>query len=310
MNGLAVCSILGLLFYVLLCNWQLLEIFLYVSGAYLVLTYIYYPYGSQYNTLRKKVSIVTWSEPYGPEILSCLKVRFSNALALLDRLNSEGKAHLTPTHLVVKAVADTLSKFPNLNSKLVFGNIVPYPTVDVSCLVALDEGHDLGFLCFREADRKSASDLANEAKNRVVSARTGEERKKHTKAVGPFKLIPTCLGGILGEVTAWLVVTLGLDLSVFGLEKHPCGPAVITNIGTMGAEVIYAPFPTILKIPLILVMNTIQDDVVVEDGKLVVDKVLTLAITVDHRFIDGVHALAAQNHLKKVLEDPEKYLNI
>jgi pyruvate dehydrogenase E2 component (dihydrolipoamide acetyltransferase) len=78
----------------------------------------------------------------------------------------------------------------------------------------------------------------------------------------------------------------------------------------MGSELIYAPFPTILKIPLILVMNSIKDDVVVEDGKLGIDKVMTVAITVDHRFIDGVHALAAQNHLQKVLEDPEKYLNI
>ena len=57
-------------------------------------------------------------------------------------------------------------------------------------------------------------------------------------------------------------------------------------------------------------MNTIRDEVVVENGELIIDKVLTIATTIDHRFIDGVNALKAQNFLLQVLEDPEKYLKI
>lgn len=310
MNGLAVCSMLGLVFYVLMFNWELLNIFLYVSSGYLILTYLYYPYWSPYNSLRKKVSIVSWSDPYGPEIYSQIKVRFSKALNMIEGLNSEGKAHITPTHLVIKAVADTLSKFPALNGKLAFGSFVPYETVDVSCLVALDGGSDLNFVCFRGADCKSLRDIAAEAQSNVVSARSGEDRKMHSKASGPFKLIPTCVGGIMVEVVSWLAITVGIDLSLFGVKKHTCGPAVITNIGTMGADLIYAPFPPMLRLPVILVMNTIKDEVVVDNGELTIDKVLTIAATIDHRFIDGVQALKAQNFLQQVLEDPEKYLKI
>lgn len=310
MNGLAVCSILGLMLYVLFFNWELLTIFIYVSSGYLFLTYLYYPYWSPYNSLRKKVSISTWAEPYGPEIFSQIKVRFSNALRLIEQLNADGKSHITPTHLVIKAVADTLSKFPALNGKLAFGSFVPYETVDVSCLVALDGGNDLGFVCFRNADHKSLRDIENEAQKSVVSARSGEERKMHSKASGPFKLIPTCVGGILVEVVSWLAITVGIDLSLFGVKKNTCGPAVITNIGTMGAELIYAPFPPMLRLPVILVMNTIRDEVVVNNGELAIDKVLTISATIDHRFIDGIQALKAQNFLQQVLEDPEKYLKI
>ena len=310
MNALAICALLASIFYVLFFNWELLKIYIIVFSIYSIISLIYYPFGSKFNTSRKKVGIVTWSEPYGPEIFCCLRVRFSKALALIaDACKATGK-HVTPTHLVTKALAEVLKQFPELNAKLAFGCIVPYKTIDVTCLVSLDEGHDLGLVCFRGADNKSLLDITTEASKRVDSVRTGEERKQHKKATGPLALIPTCIGGVFVEIVSWLIISLGLDFSFAGLEKHPGGAAVITNIGMLGAELVYAPFPTFLRVPVIIVMHTIRDEIVVDNGQLGIEKMITIAVTIDHRFIDGVRAIKAQSLLKTILEDPESYIKL
>ena len=305
-----ICFLFASIFYVLIFNWSLLKIFLCVYSLYLFLTYLYYPYNAPYNSSRKKVALVTWGEPYGPEIYSSLRVRFSNALHFISDAKSISGKHVTPTHLVAKAMAEVLKAFPKLNTKLAFGSLVPYDTVDVSCLVSMDEGSDLGFVCFRSAGEKTVSEIAAESESRVSSVKTGEEKKKFKKAGSPFVLLPTCLGGVLIEVCSWLSVPLGLDLSFIGIQRHPCGPAVITNIGVMGAELIYAPFPTMLRLPVIIVMHTIKDEVVVENGQPAIDKIIDLAITIDHRFVDGQEAMQALDLLKQILEHPQDFLKI
>lgn len=307
MNAFAICSLIGIIFYVLLFNWELLKIFLIVYGLYTLLTYAYYPFGFKFNTTRKKVGIVTWSQPSSPEIYGHIKIRFSKALAFIQKLNSTSNVHFTPTHLVVKALGDAIAKYPNLNCRIVFGQFVPYDGVDISCLVALDGGSDLTMACYRKVDQKSLYQIAEEASKLVNSSRTGERRKQHGKTNLPFKLLPTCLGGILGEIGSWISISLGLNLPFLGLEKSPGGVATITNIGMLGGELIYAPMPTLLRISVIFVMHPIKDDIVVENGEMKIDKVLTIAATVDHRFIDGVEALEAQNYVKKMLENPEEY---
>lgn len=310
MNGLAVCFLLASILYVLLFNWELLQIFLSVYFIYLILTYIFYPYGNSYNSTRKKISLTTWSEPYSPEIYSCLQVRFSKAMNFIADLKKNTGQHVTPTHLVCKAMAEVLKKFPELNTKLAFGNIVPYDTIDVSCLVAMDEGSDLGFVCFRDAGQKTLSDIAKEAETMVNSVKTGEEKKNFKKASGPFALVPTCIGGVVIEICSWISVPLGIGLPMFGIKKHPCGPACITNVGVLGAELVYAPFPTILKLPVIVVMHTIKDDIFVVNGEAVIEKGITLAVTIDHRFIDGIKAMRALDYFKEILENPDEFIKI
>lgn len=310
MNGLGICSIIGLILYALLYNWELLKIFIIVYSIYLLLCLIFYPYFSKFNSIRKRIRATTWCEPYSPEMYSCLKIRFSKGLEFLSTVPKTEGRHVTVTHLVCKAVAEVLKRFPCLNGKLVFGHFVPYDTVDVSCLVAVDKGSDLGFACFRNADQKSLKEIALEASGKFESVRSGEERAKLKKASSPFTLIPNCVGGILIEFFAWLSVTLGLNLPFLGVNRHPCGPAIITNVGTFGTEIVFGPFPTILKLPMLVLISTIRDEVVVDNGELVIDKVLTITTTVDHRFIDDFQQAQAQSLLKEILENPSAFIKV
>ncbi|CAG9325100.1 unnamed protein product [Blepharisma stoltei] len=256
--------------------------------------------------------ISTWSDPSGPEIYTQIKVRFTNALEFLEKASKETGKKVTVTHLVCRSVGEAVKYFPELNGKLMFGNFVPFDTIDVSCLVALEEGKDLGFICFKDIDHKDLATIYDETQKKVGSIRgkEGEERKIHEKVSAPFKLIPTCVGAIIMETFSWLGGSIGLDLPMFNLKRHPFGCATVTNVGTFNVETIYGPFPPVERIAMLVVISSTRDEAIVVDGQIVVEKVLTMTVTFDNRFIDGHRAAKAASKMKEVLERPGDFLKI
>lgn len=51
-----------------------------------------------------------------------------------------------------------------------------------------------------------------------------------------------------------------------------------------------------------------HDAPVIEDGKIVIGKVMNMNFAVDHRYVDGGKCTRLIPTLRKVLEDPEQYL--
>lgn len=80
------------------------------------------------------------------------------------------------------------------------------------------------------------------------------------------------------------------------------GTFTITNLGMFGIE----RFSPIINLPevAILGVNAIKDQVVVEDGNIVVKPIMNLSLTADHRVVDGAVAAEFMARLKKKLENP------
>ena len=80
------------------------------------------------------------------------------------------------------------------------------------------------------------------------------------------------------------------------------GTFTITNLGMFGIE----RFSPIINLPevAILGVNAIKDQVVVEDGNIVVRPIMNLSLTADHRVVDGAVAAEFLARLKKKLENP------
>lgn len=78
----------------------------------------------------------------------------------------------------------------------------------------------------------------------------------------------------------------------------------ITNIGSLGGGFLSVP---IINSPNagILGVHLIREMPVVEDGKIVVGRVLPFSLVFDHRVIDGAEAVKFGNALIKYLEDPD-----
>ena len=91
-----------------------------------------------------------------------------------------------------------------------------------------------------------------------------------------------------------------------GIEELTGGTFSITNGGIFGS-MLSTP---ILNPPqsAILGMHAIQQRPVVEDGEIVVRPMMYLALTYDHRIVDGREAVQFLVTIKSVLEDPARLL--
>ena len=91
-----------------------------------------------------------------------------------------------------------------------------------------------------------------------------------------------------------------------GIEELTGGTFSITNGGIFGS-MLSTP---ILNPPqsAILGMHSIQQRAVVIDGEIVVRPMMYLAVTYDHRIIDGKDAVQFLGTIKNVLEDPARLL--
>ena len=91
-----------------------------------------------------------------------------------------------------------------------------------------------------------------------------------------------------------------------GLEELRGGTFTITNGGVFGS----LNSTPILNIPqvAILGMHKIQERPVVVDGEIVVRPMMYLALSYDHRIVDGADAVSFLVRIKELIEDPEALL--
>jgi pyruvate dehydrogenase E2 component (dihydrolipoamide acetyltransferase) len=109
------------------------------------------------------------------------------------------------------------------------------------------------------------------------------------------------------KLVAFLGYTLNLDLSWLGIQKDPFGSIMVTNIGALGLEAAYVPLVPYSRVPLLLAMGAVKEIPLVEDGKIIIGKVMDINVTFDHRIFEGSHAAIMANRLKAWMENPVKH---
>ena len=91
-----------------------------------------------------------------------------------------------------------------------------------------------------------------------------------------------------------------------GIEELQGGTFTITNGGVFGS----LNSTPILNIPqvAILGMHKTQDRPMVMDGEIQVRPMMYLALSYDHRIVDGADAVQFLVRIKELIEDPETLL--
>ncbi|HZF58798.1 MAG TPA: 2-oxoglutarate dehydrogenase complex dihydrolipoyllysine-residue succinyltransferase [Rubrobacter sp.] len=90
------------------------------------------------------------------------------------------------------------------------------------------------------------------------------------------------------------------------LEDLRGGTFTITNGGIFGS-LVSTPILTMPQVA-ILGMHKIQERPVAVDGEVVVRPMMYLALSYDHRIVDGAEAVSFLVHIKELIEDPESLL--
>lgn len=252
---------------------------------------------------RRKLAIATWGPPNEGNIYGKLTVDATEALAYLAHVRASTGEKVTLTHLVGKIVGNALARAPGLNGYLRFGTYIPHEHVNVTYLVALEEGADLAKARVDDIDKKSVVQVAQDLRGRATALRTGKDAA-FEKSKGPLKILPTWLIRPLLKVTGWLTGSLGINMPAFGLEAFPFGSCIVTSVGMFGLDEGFAPFTPFARVPVLVLVGSVRDGVVPLDGVPTIRKQVTITATIDHRFLDGFQGGVLAKTVREQLEDP------
>jgi pyruvate dehydrogenase E2 component (dihydrolipoamide acetyltransferase) len=259
----------------------------------------------------RKIAIGTWQTAYDPTVYGTMRIRMDKALQYIEKFRETHGVRLTVTHLVAKAIAEGLKRCPDANAILRFNKIYLRNQVTLSVLVVqTDQGDgkvDLTAARIADADKKSLKEMAAEMQDAVDKVRNRKD-KALEESKGTIHKIPFLLMNTFLKVIGFLMYTLNIDLSFLGMPKDAFGGVTITNVGSLGLDIAYVPLVPYTNTPIFVAPGAVLDMPVVEDGKVVPGKVMSLNASFDHRFIDGFHAGILAKTVKEMMENPfEKF---
>jgi pyruvate/2-oxoglutarate dehydrogenase complex dihydrolipoamide acyltransferase (E2) component len=254
-------------------------------------------------SLRRKLAIATWGAPREGNIYGKLTVDATEATAYIAHLRETTGEKVTITHLVGKAVANALGSAPGLNGFIRFGSYHQHKTVDVSFLVALEEGADLAKAKILNLDTKSVVDVAKELRALATNLKEGKD-EEFEASKGLVRLMPTWVMRPVLWLTGWITSSLGIGFAPAKLSAFPFGSCIITSIGMFGLDEGFVPPTPFARVPVYVLIGAMNDRPAVRDGELVIRKQLTITATVDHRFMDGFQGGVLAKTVRSILEDP------
>jgi len=166
--------------------------------------------------------------------------------------------------IFVKAAAEALRRFPDVNASIDDTDIVYHGFCDIGVAVSTDDGLVVPIL--RDAEHMSIADIE---KNVVSYAEKARSKK-------------------------------------LSLEEMTGGTFTITNGGVFGSMM----STPILNPPqsAILGMHATQERAVVVNGEIVIRPMMYIALSYDHRIVDGKGAVSFLKTIKEFVEEPARML--
>lgn len=254
----------------------------------------------------RKIALASWTTPVDPQIFGDIEVDAGALLAYLEGERARTGVRVTVTHLVGKALAHALAASPDVNVRLRRGHFVPRESVDVFFVVAVSDGRELSGAKVAGADTKSVVEIARELEARVERLRAGEEAELGSSKRLLGSAPPWLLRRVL-RLATWLVADVGISLRRFGLPSDAFGSAIVSSVSTFGAERAYGPLNPWYRVPVLVLVSEVKQRAVVLDDEIVARPMLTLAATLDHRYLDGAHAGRLVRSARAYLEDPSAF---
>ncbi len=147
--------------------------------------------------LRRTIARRMTQSSQHPHITMITEIDMTEVEELRDEINVQvEKKHgirISFNDIIVKAVADTLGRFPKFNATLIGNDLVMYEDVNIGVAMATDDG--LIVPTVRDADKKSITEIAIETKDFGKRAKTNELKPEELSGstftvsnLGPFKV--------------------------------------------------------------------------------------------------------------------------
>jgi len=253
----------------------------------------------------RKIATAVWGWPKDPQVYGRLEVDAVPILEAVQTLRERSGARVTPTHLVIRAIARALAENPSLNTRLARGRFHPRDTVDIFVIVAAAGGGDLSGVKVRRADELKAPEIARDMDERLEAARTGKGELDKAKKL--MEILPPRILGWTLRMSAFLTSNLRMHMPRLGMPREAFGSAMVTNVGVFGITEGWAPLSPIYRVPMIVLVGEIEPKPWVVGDRVEPRPVLALTATIDHRWVDGYGMSGFVETFKKYIANPLAY---
>jgi len=250
--------------------------------------------------------MASWSEPSEGSIHGMITCNAQPLVSFINKRNAENNQKLSITTFILKAVAVAFRDAPTLNCSIIADKFVEHESIDISCLVALDDGKDLANAKIQRADQKTLADIHNEIKAKAERLRAHKDAD--FEASKPLlKLLPVFLIRPITYLVGYLSGQLGLNIPPLGVRPYPFGSAMITSLGMLGVDQGFVPFTPFARVPLLLLVGAVKKAAVVNaEQQVIAQDQIHITATLDHRFVDGTEASRFAKRLSHLVEHPEE----
>jgi pyruvate/2-oxoglutarate dehydrogenase complex dihydrolipoamide acyltransferase (E2) component len=231
-----------------------------------------------------------------PGVTMNMNVDATRLLELRQKLNQQSisAAHITVTHMVMKAVANALVEYPVLYSFFNGSKIIDNPELILNIPVDIEKHVD--YLIIRRPDAMTLSEITKECEHKL---------KKIHQNEGEFL---TYLENMQG-VPFWIrKLVMRLPGTTINFLREHYGNFVISNFGSFhvsqGSLAISQPLIASLCIGKI--SSTVR---LTSAGQIETRMILPLSIVFDHRAVDGAYVGRFLCAVKELLETPENLID-
>jgi hypothetical protein len=253
----------------------------------------------------RRIAGALWPPPNDPQIFGALDVDARSLQAFIARARAAGH-HVTPTHLVGRALGHALGAVPELNVQIRGGRIIPRDAIEVFFITAIAAGHDLSGIKISSIDRKLAIDVARELGERGARLKAGLDPEfARTKRV--MDRLPPRLLRLALRLGALVTEDLRREIPALGLRRSPFGSAMVSSVGMLGLPQGFAPLAWMYDVPVLVLVGELAPRPVAVDGKVEVREVLPITATIDHRYADGWHVSKLMAAFRAYLAAPDRF---
>jgi len=258
-------------------------------------------------SMWRKMALVNWRHPADPQVHARLEVEMTQALEYARQESPPAGVRVTPTHLVMRAVALALKKYPEANAIVRWNRVYARKRVHIFCQVAIPGPKpDLSGVILRDADSKTPVQLAQELQPKVRAARRGTDAEL-ARTQQMLDKVPYCINRLVLGLLDFFAYTLNWDLRFLGIPQDPFGGALVSDIGSLGMFEAFAPLSPITRTPIVVAVGKVEDKPVVRGQDVVIAPVCVLCVTFDHRIMDGLLAAKLAKFVSRYLADPAKF---
>lgn len=262
----------------------------------------------------RKIAMGSWKTVGDPSVYGMMDIDMSKTQEFVKKYSEKHNIKISPAHIVGKAIAMCMEERPEINGMIRGSRLYLRKNVSLFFQVNVPgQGADkvnkasLSGATIPNAEKLSLADIAQALNLKAQKVRMNEDNElKQSLAI--TKMMPWFLMRAFLNFSSWLIYGLNINLGFLGLPKDPFGSVMITNVGSLGIDLAWAPLVPYSRVPLLLTVGSIREQVIAVDGKPEVRPIMSLGVTFDHRFMDGVHAAQMARTFRKCFEDPEKYL--